>query len=287
MPVYEEVYRSWKGRLTEHPRTWWVIARTGVRLVWRRVIGFLLVLAYVPFLVRDAQIIILSRFSRLEEIGSQAPLPAEMSMLEVDAGFFADFLTGQWLFLMLILLTGAGLIANDRKLRALPLYFSKPVSFWDYLGGKTLIAFAYGCLVTMIPALLLFVTKLLMAEDSTFLREFWWIPLSIVGWSVLAVGVLSLLMLALSAVARGPRPAAIYFFTLLSMLEVVRGTARSLPDVGLISPLALITQSASPLFGTPPPYPFPAGAGLVALLFLAAASVVVLRSQVRPTEVVR
>jgi len=287
MPVYEEVYRSWKGRLIERPRTWWVIARTGVRLVWRRVVGFLLVLAYIPFLVRDAQIIIFSRFSRFEEMGPEAQLPTDLSMLSVDADFFADFLTGQWLFLMLILLTGAGLIASDRRFRALPLYFSKPVSFWDYLGGKTLIVFAYGCLVTLIPGLLLFLTKVLMAEDSTFLREYWWIPLSIAGWSVLAVGALGLLVLALSAVAKGPRPAAIYFFTLLFLLEAIRGLAPSGSDVGIISPLALISQSASLLFGTAPPYPFPAGAGVFVLVFFAAASVVVLRSQVRPTEVVR
>ena len=56
MPVYEETYRGWAGTLTPRPRTWWIIARTGVRLQWRKGMIFLLLISILPFVVRAFQI---------------------------------------------------------------------------------------------------------------------------------------------------------------------------------------------------------------------------------------
>src|SRR4030042_2157354 len=130
-----------------------------------------------------------------------------------DPEFFFEFLKGQGFFLLLIMiLSGSGLIANDRKFRALPIYFSKPVGFWDYVTGKWLIAAFYGSLVTLVPGLILFLMKALLSRDSTFIKTYFWMPFSIMGIVLVVLVVLGGLMLCLSAASRGSRPAGIVFF---------------------------------------------------------------------------
>ena len=116
MPIYEEIYRSWTGQLELKPRTWWIIARTSIKLLWKKWMILLILLASIPFVVRAVQVYLVTRFA------DQGPLAQAAQGFQINPRFFSEFLLGQSFFLILaLILAGAGLIANDRKFKALPL----------------------------------------------------------------------------------------------------------------------------------------------------------------------
>lgn len=279
MPIYEETYRSWDGRLEERPRTWWLIARTGVRLLWKKSMFFLLFVSYIPFFVRAVQIFLVTQMSDQIHIDG----------LQVDPKFFMDFLKGwpHFFLLVFLILAGAGLIANDKKFKAFSIYFSKPVGFWDYVGGKWLVLAFYGSLVTLAPALLLFLMRVLLAQDTVFLNTYFWIPPALFGFVLLELLVLGGTVLAVSSAAKGSRSAAIFFFVLIMFPEAFRQFLYRIPEVGLFSMNADLRQAATFVFGLEPSHEFSVLFAWVALVLVAALSVVVLKKKVRPTEVVR
>jgi len=126
MPIYEETYRPWHGQLNPNPRSWLIIARTGVRLLWKRAMILTLLLASFTFLVRALQVYAATR------LGDYPQLADIANELTIDSGIFAGFLEGQGFFVFLILIiAGAGQIANDRRYKALSIYFARPVFFLD------------------------------------------------------------------------------------------------------------------------------------------------------------
>ncbi len=281
MPVYEETYRSWGGTLVPHPRTWWIIARTGVRLKWKRGMIVLLIIATLPFIVRAFQIYAATRLQDWQELAEA------VQQLRVDARFFADYLSGQSFFLVLaILVTGSGLIADDPRYRALPLYFSKPVRLSDYLLGKSLVVAAYGALITLVPALLLFLVRLALATDTVFLHDYWWVLFSVTGQSLLMLVPLTALMLALSAGVGNGRSAALLFFGLWVVPDLFRQILSRIESLTYISLPALMRQTSALLFGRELPYTISPWSALLALVLVVVVSLAFLARRVRPTEVV-
>jgi len=281
MPIYEKSYLSWQGRLLERPMTWFVIAKTGIRLAWRKSLGIILFISFIPFIFRAGQIYILSRF------GDEETLLKMVSGVQIDAEFFMSFLKGQaFLLLLLIIVTGAGLIANDRKYKALPIYFSKPVGFWDYVIGKLLIIGSYGLLITIVPALILYLMRALLTQNTDFIQTYYWVPLSIVVWSTAALLVLGGLTLAVSAFSRGSRAASILLFSIIYVPELLRVILAKIPNIGLISLHATLNQLGAALFGTSRPFSFSIGWGMAVLIGILGLSILVLKMKVRPTEII-
>ena len=280
MPVYEQNYRPWKGHLLPYPRAWWVIARTHIRLRWKRGVIALLILASFPFLIRAIQILAMTRLSDMNFFAQLA------GNLQIDAEFFRNFIQGQsFLFILMIILTGAGLIADDQKYKANQLYFSKPMTYWDYIVGKFLTVVFYGGIITVIPALLLFFMQLLLSENMAFFKAYFWVPFAIIGFGSIALCIFGGLILSLSALVSA-RSAGIFFFAILLFPEILRSILSSIPELGLISLGASVKQLGAVLFGLRLPYNFSAGAagGILFILFLIC--LLVLRWRVRPSEVV-
>jgi len=282
VPIYEETYRSWEGYLEPRPKTWWVIARTGIKLLWKKWMIVLILLASIPFFVRAVQIYLMTRF------GDRARIAQAVQEFQINPKFFSEFLLGQSFFLILVLiLSGAGLIANDRKFKALPIYFSKPVGFWDYVVGKFLVVAFYGSLVTLVPGLLLFLIRVLLARDTAFIQQYYWIPFSLIGFVILILFTLGGAILALSAVAKGTRSAAILFFAVWAFPDALREILSKVPEVGLVSLHADLMQVGSLFFGLSQPFRFSVWLALVVLAGVILLCVGALRLKVRPTEVVR
>jgi len=280
MPVYDQNYRAWKGHLMPFPRAWWVIAKTHIRLRWKRGVIALLILAAFPFLMRALQILAVARMEDYQFLQQFA------KNLEIDAAFFKDFLFGQsfW-FILMIILTGAGIIANDQKYKASQLYFSKPVTYWDYITGKFITVSFYSGIITFIPAILLFFMQLVLAENNTFIQSFFWIPFAIAGFGIIALLVFGSLILALSAMVSG-RSAGIFFFALLLFPDIIRAIIPSVPEIGLISVSANIKQVGSVIFGLPKPYDYSTWLAGIALLVTFLICMGILRWRVKPSEVV-
>lgn len=280
MPIYDQAYKPWEGRLLPKPRAWWVIAKTGIRLMWQKWIIVLLVFASFPFAVRAVQIYFMNRVGDASRLGDFA------DKLEINPGFFEGFMKGQtFLFLLLLAIIGAGLVANDRRFKALQIYFSKPLSFWDYVGGKLMILAFYSGLITAAPALLLFLIQVLLSGDAAFLSRYFWIPFSVLAVWAVAVTVLGGLILALSASVSNSA-AAILFFAVLLFTDIVKNILSRIPNVGLLSIGADLQQVASVLFGNPRPHDFSPVSAWIVLIVVIGACLLILRIRLRPTEVV-
>lgn len=281
MPIYSESYRNWNGRLKENPLTLWVIGKTGIRLLWKKGMIFLILLSFIPFFIKAVQIYLVTK------VGDSSNLINAIGGFKINSDFFAGFIKGQMFYLILIItLAGAGLIVNDRKYKALSIYFSKPVKFWDYMGGKFLIISFYGFIVTLVPGLILFCMKVLLEKDMSFLKTFYWVPLSMIAYFIIALVVLGGLILTLSSTARSTGSAAVIFFVILIFPEILRSILSRVPEIGIFSIQTCLKQVNSVIFGQTAPYDFSIFYGVLMLAAVIMLSIIILKKKIKPTEVI-
>jgi len=283
MPIYEETYQSWQGTTLSRPNTWWIIGKTGIRLLWKKQILFFLFAAYIPFLVKAVQIYIVTRMGAKGALLTQAA-----PSFKTDPKFFLDFMEGQMLFIILILIfAGTGLIAKDKKYKAFSIYFAKPLNFWDYLGGKLLIIGFYCSLITLVPGLLLFLTKILFSPDAVFFNTYYWIPLAMIGCMLLIILSMGGLALAFSAAASSFRSAGIIFFGILTFPELVRKIFPGIKALVNLSLQANLKQINSLLFNIDKPFNTEIWLSILILAVTMLFSYILLKSKIKPVEVVK
>ena len=207
MPIHTQDYRHWEGTLKPHLYTrWWIITKAELKLLaQRKIVRLIVAIPPVIYIIVHAILIYISN-----------QLPDAMLPFDVDARFFQKFLfrlvpiPSAMLIALIAIFGGSGLIATDLKNNALSLYLSKPLSWIDYLIGKfAVIGILLGCL-TLVPGLLLFLEQALLA-DGSFLKENYWLPFSIIAYSVLIILSVSLLILFFSSLTSNPRYATIGF----------------------------------------------------------------------------
>jgi ABC-type transport system involved in multi-copper enzyme maturation permease subunit len=280
VPIYEQTYRRWEARGALRSLRFWPITREALSIVLakRAFIG-LLMLVWIPFLVRLVQVYVVTRF------------PEAGRVLPVDGRLFGEFLNQQTgLTLLLSIFGGAGLIANDLRTGAILVYLSRPLTRRDYILGKLAVLMALNLSATLVPALLLYVVSVGLAPELFLKWSLAWIAPMIVLHATLLSLVVSLLALAISALSRSARVAGLAFAGLVVGLEIVRGVLVGIldrPEAQALSLLNDLRVLGNLFFGVteraasiPPAYP------IAALAVTAAACVAVLRSRVRAVEIV-
>ena len=112
----------------------------------KRAFLFLMILAWIPVVVRGVQIWAAANVPGMSQIG----------MLAVTPQMFRDFLNQQEpLVFFITVYVGSGLIADDIRANALQLYLSRPITRTQYIAGKAAILMAALAAVTSLPAMLL------------------------------------------------------------------------------------------------------------------------------------
>ena len=147
------------------------------------------------------------------------------------------------------------LVVNDIRHRVLPLYFSRPMSRFDYVAAK-LGALSLGLLaLTLVPVLILFVGRLLAAEDliGSLGEEAGSLP-AIIGSGLLHAIVLASLALAISSLAgrRAYAAGAVLAVFLIGGVvgEVFAAGRGGFPAVApFLNPLAILDGARQWLFG--------------------------------------
>ena len=147
------------------------------------------------------------------------------------------------------------LVVNDIRYRVLPLYFSRPMSRFDYVAAK-LAALSLGLLsLTLLPLLILFVGRVLATEDllGALGDEVGSLP-AIVGSGVLHAVVLASLGIAISSLAsrRAYAAGAVLAVFLIGgvISEVLREAGGAFDDwAPFLNPLAIIDGARQWLFG--------------------------------------
>jgi len=176
--THTELYRPFRGSLRKRPLAALVLARSGIRTLFRTKKP--LFLYAIPLMQTIATCFVVHLAFSLESgaVGADVGMRGRLvgaALLEAFTNVENQVvsLLGQTRFFTLIVIAwyGAGLIADDRRLKAHLLYFARPVSRLGYIVGKLLVVCYYGGLAIVVPATLVLLVAVFSSPDWAFLRE--------------------------------------------------------------------------------------------------------------------
>lgn len=207
MPVHDLGYRSWEGRRTPRLLRPLSVARSGISLVWQRKwLRFMLILAWLP-IVFPAMGIFAFEYSATEpdmrEITSEllrGPLGRpDLAFMannnpdrvrhEVWSTFILTFFRYPQLTAMVLLvgMIAPMMVSYDLRSRAYLLYFSRPLSTWEYVLGKSAVIWFYLALIVTLPALALYVMGVMLSPELSVVGQTWDILLRILAASFVLI----------------------------------------------------------------------------------------------------
>jgi ABC-type transport system involved in multi-copper enzyme maturation permease subunit len=212
------------------------IAGTGLRLFFRRRLHRILArVGLIPFGV----MLLILIGPHVIDLPTEEFGPGAAAVFHVSgAGLYLYLSKWVWVFLFLLTALAGGLIANDLRANALEIYFSRPLSLFDYFLGKLLVILTVLLGLTLLPCLLLFLVDLTLTET----QGFWFDQLHLLPRMAAACLLMTvpygLIMLAISSIARTARNAMLLFAGLIMMTSIISNIlTQSLeqPLFGLIS----------------------------------------------------
>ena len=170
---------------------------------------------------------------------TQLPLPEDMNnMFLKEFGFTASsdadqnngyirFMEGQQIIVMILLaFSGSLLVGADFRLRTLPFYLSRRIDRRHYIIGKLLAVSSVIALLTVLPALLLFLEYGMFTASTQYWIDNWQIPLAVLAFGLVLCVVNSILLVTLSAYLQRIVPITITWATIFLLLGVLAGFLR-------------------------------------------------------------
>ncbi|MBY0503420.1 MAG: ABC transporter permease [Bryobacteraceae bacterium] len=288
MAVYRRGYQRYEGARTSNwdrimvlPRYSW-----GELMSQRLVIGVLIGATFWPLLC--CLFIYLSNHTELLAGFGQG----FQKFLAVDGSFFRKFMQVQSTFAIgLAAMCGPGLIAPDLANNALPLYFSRPMSRWEYVLARLIVLAGMLSAITWIPGLFIYGMQVSMAGGDWF-AKYWHLGAALVVGFWMLVLLTSLVALASSAwvkwrVVAGALVLA-FFFVLAGAATMVNAVFQDSAG-SLINPMYLLGRLWAAMMGIDAPDESePAIFSCIsALLGLCGLMLMVLERKLRPVEVVK
>jgi ABC-2 type transport system permease protein len=279
VPIHDQSYRRYTGEKRPVSSAWLVIARAGLMsFLTRRAFLALMLIAWIPFIVRASQLFLASNFSQAATFLAATPQT------------FRDFLSQQSIFVFLITVyVGSGLIANDRRANALQLYLSKPVTRAEYILGKMTVLALFLLAVTWLPAVLLLLLQIAFSGSFAFLKANSSLIASVTLYCLLTVIVITFGMTALSSLSRSSRFVGILFAGLLLFSDAMFNALRFITGSNTISWVSIqasLDQVGDAIFRQAPRYQTPVAVSFIVLMAVVVISVSVLERRVRGVEVV-
>lgn len=281
MPIHRERYRRREGGVDLRGGAWAVIAANGLRsLVRKRAFLFLMILAWIPVIVRGVQIWAAANVPGMSQIG----------MLAVSPRMFRDFLNQQEpLVFFITVYAGSGLIADDIRANALQLYLSRPITRTQYIAGKAAILMAALAAVTLLPGILLLLLVPAFAGSMTFLRENLSLIPSIAAYSVVQITLSAFLILAMSSLSKSRWFVAILYAGLSFFTHAVFGVLGAAVEgsaFSWVSIFANLNQVGDVLFRMPARYDTHPLISAAVIVLIVGISMLVLSRRIRAIEVV-
>jgi ABC-2 type transport system permease protein len=278
VPIHDQGYRHYAGERAPHGRAWWVIARSQIMTALQhRPFRFLLIAAWAPFIVRAVQIYVASTNLPVAEFIATTP------------ELFRDFLSQQRLFVFMVTIGQAGLIADDRRTNALQLYLSKPLTRVEYILGKLVPPLAYVLFVTLVPALLLLLLQIIFAGSLSFLRSNLFLLPAITLFSLIQALLSAFVILALSSLTKSRRFVSIMYagvtFFSFAMYQVLRGITTS-RTWAVISPIEMLDVIANAIFRGRGQPAVPVYVAVIVVFVMIGVAMLILERRIRGVEVV-
>jgi ABC-2 type transport system permease protein len=276
-PIHDQGYRRYAGGRARG-RAWLVIVNAGVRTMLRdRKFVALLAASWIQFLVRSVQFYFAANFS-------------QAAIIAPNAETFRDFFDKQDIFVFIVTVTlGAALIAQDRRVNALQIYLSKPLTRAEYIFGKLGILMVFLLFITWLPAMLLLVVQVVFAGNFAFVQANAYLFPAITLYALLEVVMVSTSMLALSSLSTNSRFVGILYTGLIFFSQAVAGVLRFITASTSFSWVAFgnnLSQVGDVIFRVPLRYTTPWPVSLLVILALIGLSGLILERRVRGVEIV-
>ncbi len=218
MPILDQGYQHWNGRLAGHAWRWLTITRQGARAqfknrwVWAMIIG-----ACLPAVVLSGFLLVWGLFEQKSSLLTPLLFLFQGLPEELRAGprgyrtvfwtlAFNQFLDVQLFFAMaLVLLVGPDLISQDLRFNAMPLYFARPVRRLDYFAGKLGVIAVYLGAIMIVPVILGYGIGIAFSLDPLVFRDTWRVLVASLAYGAVVVLSAGTLMLAISSLSRNSR----------------------------------------------------------------------------------
>lgn len=287
MPVYDRGYTHWQPSDRRSYPAWWVIARRGIAQPWKSrgmltLLLILLVMSWIPAIVKGGIVYFkLKAGDMVDLVGG--------SWTSIEPEGFLNYLDKQHFFVFVIMaIVGAGLVATDRRDNGLSLYFSRPLGLRSYVAGKTLVLLFYYGLVTFAPAFALCVFAYLIAPEAVGIELLLLTPLRLLVYCILAGTSMSLVLLAFSCLGKRSIFIMVWWTVMVTGTKTLAAIASAL-NKGALQLLDFMGQydnAGTFLFGAEATLDVSRFLSLAVVLGWTALAVWVLRSRIRPVEVV-
>ncbi len=285
MAVYKRGYRRYDGSLTGRLSRLLVLPRYAWRIMLKRrlMVSILIMSMFWPVLCIGF-IYISNHADLLLSFG-----PELKEFVKIDSNFFLIFMRIQAVFsIILAVFAGPSLIAPDLANNALPLYFSRPFSRWEYIIARLIVLLGLLSLITLIPGILLFSLQSGMGGWSWF-SENWNLGPGIFIGFLIWILMVSLVALACSAYVRKRVVAESLMLGIMWILPVGTQIFNKVFNVewaSLFNPILVMNQISTWLLGSELKSGPSAIECWLAAVVMGVLLVTVLRRKLRPVEVV-
>ena len=231
-------YRAWTGHLAPGWTRWMVIADVGIRRAWQnRWLKRLLFSAWLPALYFGIGFFIWEQAALYPEWRHLLrPLLRSLPQTETfqpikDAVSQGDLgetrhLVWSWLLnlfvrypqpIVMVLVIGLiapPLISQDIRSRAFLLYFSRPIARVEYMIGKLATVWIYLAMISLVPALVMYLIGVVLSPNLKVVAATWDIPLRILAATLVLIIPTSSLALCLSSLTQETRIAGFAWFAI-------------------------------------------------------------------------
>jgi hypothetical protein len=294
MPVFEASYRRWDGKARASRRAAFAIAGTMIPRLFKLKLVRFPVLVLPLFATLLSGTIFYFSYGRIFQMVTERLEWGDFSLLNYVNQYF--FMMARYFAIILAAVAGGPLIAEDRRARALPLYFARPITHLDYMLGKMLSVGTFVALLLFVPPIVMYLVDISLdrADDAwrTELPAF----LGSLVPAVCGIVVLSSIALASSSLCERSQFGTFLCIALLMVSGFIGGTLAGVleePAFAMIAPTEALMRVAMdvvpvPVQVTPVDYlvGVDASAAWTSLAVWTAASLLVLFVRIRKVEVV-
>lgn len=280
MPIYSQTYRAYDGEPRRHFR-WWIMVLQEVRVALKS--RWLMILLSLPVIGVFGFYAIVIYFVDIIAQNPDHPWAeaARQLPMEVDGDLMFTVLRLNTPFVFLVMIfVGAGLISNDFRYNLIEVYFSKPLSWIDYVLGKVMTLVVMGLALTALPALLLLLLHAAFSATTGALKDVADLAPRAVAFSLCLTVPMALGILACSALFGSRRFASITVFMVVIVNGVVAGALSEIlsrPELRIYAMPTSINRLGEAIFKAPNLFvdaPWTTAAYLVAGVSVAAAAVI-------------
>jgi len=289
MTIKEKGYAHWDGELLDKKFPWWPITRYGIKLTFRRKqFKLIFPLSLLPAVFFLAGIYVSERLEDFPFFRRET-----VEFLQINPSYFKAYLASSFMIFLIVIIVifcGSGLICDDLKHNALQLYFSRPIKKKDYFFGKTAVIVFFLFILTLIPGLVFFIMKLVFSGSFKFFVSYPWLPLSIIGYSVVVTAFFSFFTLFLSSLSKNRRYVTILIFGTYILSDILYSIFYDIFNnhyFSLLSLRANLQQVGAVFFSQKTPYPIHWIYSLLVLSGICVLAGFVLKKKVKGVEIVK